>query len=191
MVHTIPYGPTLGFSFNLLPPNLYSWSFLIYPVYYARKALKKPIWDRMNRPCILGGTIRNSCLATISTNLSAHWAIRRKVKARMIIARGGLSNHDHTFLAYFFQCVKPIFFALGSPNQTLCLLLTPYIILCSHLVDPLDINFHHTFFYVCPSIICAVWLKSSSKSLEMTPKAAQEVWSWLQIVIFCMASLRK
>ena len=58
---------------NLLPPKLYSWSFLTYPVYYARKALEKRIWDRMHDPlnCFLHQFIHVSSFGTSSlTNFS-------------------------------------------------------------------------------------------------------------------------
>ena len=41
MVHAFPYGPTLGFTQNLLSLEFHSSVFLLYYCYYARKVTTK------------------------------------------------------------------------------------------------------------------------------------------------------
>ena len=47
MVHTVPYCPTSGFQLNLVSLDFHSRGFLWYHGYYARKATKKHVWNRM------------------------------------------------------------------------------------------------------------------------------------------------
>ena len=43
----VPYWPTSGFQCNLPPLDFHSWGIPMYHSYYARKALKCPIWNIM------------------------------------------------------------------------------------------------------------------------------------------------
>ena len=47
MVYMVPYGPTLGFPLNLLPLDFHSRGIMVYHSYYAGKATKLPISNKI------------------------------------------------------------------------------------------------------------------------------------------------